>query len=86
LREGQAKRLRADELPRLDRPLVFAVQRGRHPPILADSIPDLQALLRRSPRGPEEEEHARPHRGGRRDHGGRHGAQRRGRRNHRPRH
>jgi hypothetical protein len=85
LREGQAKRLRADELPRLDRPLVFAVQRGRHPPILADSIPDLQALLRRSGQAPDEEEQTRPHRGGRHDHGGRHRSHRRGRRNHRPR-
>jgi ATP-dependent helicase HrpA len=51
LREGQAKRLRADDLPRLDRPLRFAVQRGHHPPILADTISDLQALLRRAPTG-----------------------------------
>ena len=57
---GQAKRLRADELPALDRPLRFAVQRGRHPPILADTVPDLQALDRRTgsqaivaPEGPE---------------------------------
>ncbi|HEY8258993.1 MAG TPA: helicase-related protein [Gemmatimonadales bacterium] len=51
LREGQAKRLRSDELPVLDRPLYFAVQRGRHPPLLADSVPQLQAMLRRSPKG-----------------------------------
>ena len=50
LREGQAKRLRADEVPVLDRPVRFAVQRGRHPPILADTVPDLQALLRRAPK------------------------------------
>jgi len=50
LREGQAKRLRPEELPGLDRPLHFAVQRGREPPILADSIPALQALLRRAPK------------------------------------
>ena len=50
LREGQAKRLRPDDLPPLDRPLRFAVQRGRHPPMLADSIPALQAGLRRAPR------------------------------------
>src|SRR3954463_1052184 len=83
LREGQAKRLRIDELPRLDRPLVFAVQRGRHPPILADSIPDLQALLQRPAHASDDEEHNRPHRGGRRDHGGRH-RHRRGRGNNRP--
>jgi ATP-dependent helicase HrpA len=50
LREGQAKRLRADEVPVLDRPVRFAVQRGRHPPILADTVADLQALLRRAPK------------------------------------
>jgi len=54
LREGQAKRLRPDEIPPLDRPLKFAVQRGRHPPLLADTIPALQALLRRAPKSDEE--------------------------------
>ena len=49
LREGQAKRLRANELPPLDRPLRFAVRRGRHAPLLADTISDLQAQLRRAP-------------------------------------
>jgi len=52
LREGQAKRLRPGDLPPLDRPLRFAVQRGHHPPVLADSIPALQALLRRAPKEP----------------------------------
>jgi hypothetical protein len=56
LREGQAKRLRPDELPRLDRPLRFAVQRGRHPPLLADTIPALQAMLRRGPKTHAEED------------------------------
>jgi ATP-dependent helicase HrpA len=56
LREGQAKRLRPDELPRLDRPLRFAVLRGRHPPVLADTIPALQDLLRRSPKTYADEE------------------------------
>ncbi|HEX6435390.1 MAG TPA: DEAD/DEAH box helicase, partial [Gemmatimonadales bacterium] len=55
LREGQAKRLRMDELPRLDRPLRFAVQRGRHAPLLADTLPALHALLRRSPRDSADE-------------------------------
>ncbi len=59
LREGQAKRLRADDLPSLDRPLRFAVQRGRHPPILADSIPSLQALLRRAPKAERNDEDGR---------------------------
>ncbi|HWB43553.1 MAG TPA: DEAD/DEAH box helicase, partial [Gemmatimonadales bacterium] len=52
LREGQARRLRADEVPVLDRPVRFTVQRGRHPPILADTVPALQALLRRAPKPP----------------------------------
>jgi ATP-dependent helicase HrpA len=61
LREGQAKRLRPDDLPWLDRPLRFAVQRGRHPPLLADTIPALQALLRRSPKVPSDEERRERH-------------------------
>jgi len=52
LREGQARRLRDGDLPPLDRPLRFAVQRGRHEPILADTIAALQAELRRAPRAP----------------------------------
>ena len=56
LREGQAKRLRPDEVPVLDRPVRFAVQRGRHPPILADTVPALQALLRRAPKPPRGED------------------------------
>jgi hypothetical protein len=55
LREGQARRLRADELPPLDRPLRFAVQRGSHPPIHADTIPALQSALKRSPDRESEE-------------------------------
>jgi hypothetical protein len=68
LREGQAKRLKQGELPVLDRPLYFAVQRGRHAPMLADSLPQLQAMLRRAPKsdGTGEDEHPRRgHRGGR---------------------
>jgi hypothetical protein len=80
LREGQARRLRADELPRLDRPLRFAVQRGRHPPLLADTIPALQHLLRQAPRAVEEDEGGAHHR-----RGGRRARDRRGNR-HRPPH
>ena len=72
LREGQAKRLRTDELPQLDRPLRFAVQRGAHPPIHADTIPALQSALQRPPK-PELHESQ-----GYRDGGGRHGRGRRG--------
>ena len=65
LREGQAKRLRPDEVPVLDRPVRFAVQRGRHPPLLADTVPILQALLRRAPKPPRDEGGGGP--GGRRN-------------------
>ena len=84
LREGQARRLRTDEVPRLDRPLRFAVQRGRHPPILADTIPALQALLKRVPKAEQEEQpgsYRDGHRRGRR----KHGAHRRGNPRGRPR-
>jgi hypothetical protein len=70
LREGQAKRLRPNELPELDRPLRFAVQRGRHPPLLADSIADLKGKLRRMPEPATEDRYEFPtdghRRGGRR--------------------
>jgi hypothetical protein len=65
LREGQAKRLKAEEVPLLDRPVRFAVQRGRHPPILADTIPVLQALLRRAPKPGAEDEDGGRRRGSR---------------------
>jgi ATP-dependent helicase HrpA len=74
LREGQAKRLRQEELPPLDRPLRFAVQRGRHPPILADTIPALQAQLKRAPRAEADERSSYRDDGGRR--GGGHRRQR----------
>jgi ATP-dependent helicase HrpA len=49
LREGQAKRLRPDDLPPFDRPLRFSVHRGNHPPLLADTISGIQALIRQRP-------------------------------------
>jgi hypothetical protein len=78
LREGQAKRLRADEIEPLDRPLRFAVQRGRHPPVLADTVADLQALLRRAPKPQRgEDDGAGGRRGGRRPRHGRRPGRRR---------
>jgi len=56
LREGQARRLRQDELPPLDRPLRFAVQRGGHPPIHADTVSALQVALRRSSNTEDEDQ------------------------------
>jgi hypothetical protein len=66
LREGQAKRLRPNELPELDRPLRFAVQRGRHPPVLADSIADLKGKLRRMPTAAADDRYEFPSDGQRR--------------------
>jgi hypothetical protein len=64
LREGQARRLRADEVPPLDRPVRFAVQRGRHGPLLADSLSQLHTLLRRAPQVSEQDDDRRGGRGG----------------------
>ena len=68
LREGQARRLTPDTLPSLDRPVRFAVTRGGEPPIRADSLEELAALLKSSvARGrPQRQRHANPRRGGRR--------------------
>jgi hypothetical protein len=49
LREGQARRLRAAEVPRLDRPIVFVARRGSHPPLVAATLAELQALVNRDP-------------------------------------
>jgi ATP-dependent helicase HrpA len=65
LREGQARRLRSDEIPSLDRPVRFAVQRGQHAPLLSDTVADLQALLRRTPRQERDGEGGGRPRGGR---------------------
>jgi ATP-dependent RNA helicase HrpA len=59
LREGQARRLRQGDLPLLDRPLRFAVVRGRHQPVLADTLAELHAELRRAPK-PRQEDGERP--------------------------
>ena len=82
LREGQARRLRPDEVPALDRPVRFAVQRGRHAPLLSDTVTELQSLLRRTPRaGEDNPARGRPHRpGGHRRRQGHRGPGRRPRR------
>ncbi len=69
LREGQARQLTMHDLPPLDRPIRFAVMRGEDPPLLADSLPELQAELRK-PR--PQRKHLRPDRSaGRGGRGGR---------------
>jgi len=68
LREGQARRLRPHELPELDRPLRFEVIRDDEPPIRAETLDELQRLLRHSSRRTPVRRHPRrqPRRGGRR--------------------
>jgi len=62
LKEGQARRLRPDDLPALDRPLRFTVIRGKRPAIQAASLEDMQRQLTQLPRT----ERTRVVRGGRR--------------------
>ena len=76
LREGQARRLRAPDLPRLDRPIRFEVQQGRRPPIVASTLEELDEALRRAERSGRD---GREGRGGRKDRGRN---DRRGRRRH----
>lgn len=51
LREGQLRRLRGEDLPQLDRPLRFAVLRGNHPALEADTLDGLRDGLRDSSEG-----------------------------------
>lgn len=60
LREGQARRVRPEELPDLGRPLRFAIVRNRQPPALGETIAEAMRALHRRP-----EEEDRGHRGGR---------------------
>jgi ATP-dependent RNA helicase HrpA len=67
LREGQARRLTAGELPELDRPVRYAVVRGGEPPLRAATLPELKELLRRPPvRRQVHRDRGSPRRGGRR--------------------
>lgn len=50
LREGQARRLRPQDLPRLDRPLRFAVLRGSRPALEADTLEALDEAMERAGR------------------------------------
>ncbi|MFI5210005.1 MAG: DEAD/DEAH box helicase, partial [Gemmatimonadales bacterium] len=49
LREGQARRLRQEELPTLDRPIRYGVMRGRDPELRAETLEELRQLLLRAP-------------------------------------
>lgn len=48
LRDGQARRLREEDLPRLDRPIKFAVMRGQEAALEAETLEDLRAALNRA--------------------------------------
>ena len=62
LREGQARRIRPEDLPGLDRPIRFALLQGRgRPPLRAGDLDELAALLADLPRRSER----RGRRGGR---------------------
>lgn len=62
LRQGQARRLRAEDLPVLDRPIVFAVQRG-DVVLQAESLDGLRELLRREPARIQKHRRGGPDRG-----------------------
>jgi len=49
LKEGQARRLRPQDLPALDRPVRFTVIRGKRPAIRADSLADMRRQLAELP-------------------------------------
>jgi hypothetical protein len=49
LREGQARRLRARDLPRLDRPVRLSVYRGKREVVRASSLEELQQLVSELP-------------------------------------
>ena len=62
LRDGQVRRVRAGDLPDVDRPLVFEVRRGNHSPLRADTLEELRSQLERQP----PRRHQQRRRGGRR--------------------
>jgi hypothetical protein len=62
LKEGQARRLRADDVPAFDRPVRFTVVRGKREAVHSDNVDD----LRRKLAGLTSGERARLARGGRR--------------------
>ena len=67
LREGQARRLTAAELPPLDRPLRFAVIRAGESPLRTETLEELKELLRSPGRRTQTHRHRpAPRRGGRR--------------------
>jgi len=62
LREGQARRLTVEDLPRFDRPVRYRVVRGAEPPIDAESLDALRALLRSASTKVRGHRHGKGHR------------------------
>jgi len=75
LKEGQARRLQARDIPPFDRPVRFTVTRGKHDAVRAASLEELREGLRSLTRGPRPRGGGGGGRGGR---GGRGGPSRRG--------
>jgi len=57
LREGQARRLKLRDLPPLDRPLRFAVQRKHGSAIKAETLEALKSILNSLPHGGQHPKH-----------------------------
>ena len=50
LREGQLRRLKAEDLPKVDRPLWFSVMRGPKPALRGRTLDELRAAIQNEPR------------------------------------
>ena len=62
IREGQARRLRAEDLPDVDRPLRFTVVRGKRAAVRASDLDTLHQALASLPRRKERHQHSRKQR------------------------
>ena len=67
IREGQARRLRSEDLPNVDRPLRFTVARGKQTAVRASDLETLHRALASLPRR-KERRHSRKHHRRRRRH------------------
>ncbi len=61
IREGQARRLRPEDLPDIDRPLRFTVVRGKRATVRASDLETLHRALESWPRLKERRQHYRKH-------------------------
>jgi len=80
LREGQLRRLKPEEIPKVDRPLRFSVMRGSKPALHGRTLDELRDALQNEPRERRgrHTEFRGPKRGGRGGGGGRGGRDSRG--------